>query len=379
MKRITGIVVVVLVLALVAFGCSSTQKTTSKTQAPTSSTSTAPASTKASSTAKPTSQAPTSSATSTAHAPVSVSLLSTRSGSGAYALAYALADIVNKNHPWMKITVTDTFGGQDNLKQMVSKSPKERETTIFLQDDGAYFDALAGNPPFNAKLPTKAINHVYYPQTDTFAGVDKNIKTYKDMIGKKVALAQVGHGLAIVGEDILKSWGIIDQVKIVRMNLPDMAQALMSGSVDLALVQIVTGGENGDKWVLSSDFVQVTKPLYYISWTQEFAEKQPAVTGGHNRPSITIPAGTLANQPEPLGVMSVMLNYGAFPELNPEIAYEIAKITTEKAALFGDYHMLGRSVKHIPNVLKTGKPLGRDAFSPGALKYFDEKGIVIPK
>lgn len=309
------------------------------------------------------------------HSKVTLDLLLSMTGTGAYVLGYALSDICKKHHHWLAANPVDTFGTTDNLRLMEKRSAKERENTIFIVGDGEFADATAGKPPFKTKHPIKLITHLYERQGAVFVTLSKNIKTYKDMIGKRVALAAVGHGLAILAEDMLKTWGIMDKVKIARMGLPDMPKTLIDGSVDVAMLPLDC---LGGKWFLSPAFTEITNPIYFVSWTQEFADKWPDLTG-HNRPSAIVPPGAFGpTQTEAIGVISVYNSWGCYPEVNPEIPYEIAKVINEKADLFASYHAKGKSVPFIGMDLAKG-PFARKDFHASALKYFDEVGIKIPK
>lgn len=308
------------------------------------------------------------------HPVVAVDLLGTRAGTGAHALGYALSDIILKHHPWLRIAVMDTFGGTDNLGLIEKRSPKERETTIFVVSDVEYADAIAGRPPYQKKRPIKLITPIYQRQGMLFITLDKNIKTYKDMVGKRVATLPVGHSMNNYAEDMLMSWGIMDKVKIAHMGLTDISQFLMDGSVDVGFLPCITVG---NKWELYPTLKQITKPIYFISWTEEFAKKTLRLTG-HKTPSIPIPAGSLGpNQLEPIHVLSTLNFWGCYPEINPEIPYEIAKIQNEKAELFASYHVLGKGVPFIREDLAKGS-YTRDDFHASALKYFNEAGIKIP-
>ncbi|MFK5894842.1 MAG: ABC transporter substrate-binding protein [Pseudomonadota bacterium] len=59
-----------------------------------------------------------------------------------------------------------------------------------------------------------------------------NIKTLKDLTGKTIAVPMrySGHNLSIL--HLLEEQGLLGDIKIVEMNPPDMASALISGSLD---------------------------------------------------------------------------------------------------------------------------------------------------
>jgi len=118
---------------------------------------------------------------------------------------------------------------------------------------------------------------------------------------------------------------------------------------------------------------------YLITWDQEFADKVPEMNG-YYRPTLVIPAGTVgANQPEPVNVPSVADYFVCYPELDPVIAYEIAKMQAEHGVLIAETTRFGFGAS-TPFVQKylADEPFTRDDFHPGALKYFDEAGIQLP-
>jgi len=61
---------------------------------------------------------------------VTIRLVSSTMGTGAYFLAFKLADIINKKHPWIKIEAVEGMGSAANL-QMLMKDHKTKKNTIF--------------------------------------------------------------------------------------------------------------------------------------------------------------------------------------------------------------------------------------------------------
>jgi len=60
------------------------------------------------------------------HAPVELEFLATSSGTAAYLGAAAAADIINKNVPWIKLSLTATLGTDQNIISGLKKEPEAR-------------------------------------------------------------------------------------------------------------------------------------------------------------------------------------------------------------------------------------------------------------
>jgi TRAP-type uncharacterized transport system substrate-binding protein len=94
------------------------------------------------------------------------------------------------------------------------------------------------------------------------------------------------------------------------------------------------------------------------------------------------PAGSLGKtQTEDLVIMTPPVDWAAGEQVSDEIVYEVTRVMYEAAEKgeFGQYHVIGKGMT--PDfVVSSFWPTEEDCrknYHPGALKYFDERGIKL--
>lgn len=131
------------------------------------------------------------------------------------------------------------------------------------------------------------------------------------------------------------------------------------------------------KWVVSGPPRALPNP-YLVTWDQEFADKVPEIKG-YNRPTLTVPAGTVGpNQTQPVNTPAVADYFACYDDINSKVPYEIAKMQAEYATLITEQNMFAATTPFIQKHLAK-EPFTRDLFHKGALKYFDEAGVAVPQ
>lgn len=81
------------------------------------------------------------------HPKVKIRIITTPMGTGAYFLGFKLAEIVNKNHPWLQLEAIEGMGSATNV-QMVMRDPSMKKTTIINSTNLSADFARQALPPF---------------------------------------------------------------------------------------------------------------------------------------------------------------------------------------------------------------------------------------
>ncbi len=312
------------------------------------------------------------------HEQVTVTMLTSRMGAGSYVFGNAFADIVNKNHPWIRMSV---LAGYSSNAGVVEMDARDHKTTIVTSAMAAYWDSVLGNPPFEKKYNTKLVSGGL-PVYALWATTDPEIRTVKDFVGKSVAVPPLSQAMGMFDKHFIDYYVSLDKLRLVELKNPQAAAALKDGLIDVALFSLYPSTE-GWRPHTDSEELWVTrgKDLFFIPFYHEGMDAASKIMGV-SYPKSVVPAGALdPNHPaEPIEAFTVMIgNMVALDDFDDEIAYELTKLLVEKLDVLHTYHMLmggitrDRIVAAMP-VLDSAHP-DREIHA-GALKYYKEVGLI---
>ncbi len=299
--------------------------------------------------------------------PTEVTVITTDEGPG-IEIPKAFATVAESNHPWLTLKIEPTAGGHENLKSLAEMSAEEREITVITAAGWEIDRALKGGAPVRL-ITAQSQRHVF-----CFATIDENIRTYQDLVGKKVTTWRGGGPLALTME-MLETWGIKDQVEVMMMDAHTLVVgAVREGQADACLISLDLIDE---EWVLVGWARSLQNP-YLITWDQAFADKVPGMMG-YYRPTLLVPAGTIgSNQPEPVNTAAIADYFACYDDIDRAIPYEIAKLQAEYAAQIAEQTGFAKSTPFVQKHL-VEEPFTKRVYHSAALKYFDEAGVTIPE
>ena len=182
-------------------------------------------------------------ATEEKHPPVEVVILTGPFGAGSYNYGFGLEDISRRHPSWLTIRAQETPGGTYMIKYWIKNRKAMLDGTIsqiaLLGVDTALVFLAEGRPPFTKlALPFARVWSSAPGLIDFFATFDPNIKTLKDLTGKKVAVAlksqifQTGLRLKPYFD---KGLGIWDQVDWQYLGYSKGKDALLNGQIDACI------------------------------------------------------------------------------------------------------------------------------------------------
>ncbi|MFZ5555677.1 MAG: TAXI family TRAP transporter solute-binding subunit [Pseudomonadota bacterium] len=264
--------------------------------------------------------------------------------------------MANEKH-WKKTI----FSTEDVLIQLAMKWGGKDEVKEFIP-----------NPiPIKFKL---LYGETWWPIGKFLVTFDPSIKTYEDLKGKRIGLglrsqSDWGFYPRLVLEH---GYGITPKNADIRHLTPAaLTQQLIDGSLDAAVT--VFGMEpNQKEWLIGGPLRQLEasgRPLRYISIDKEAVDrinKKFGTTFLH----VTVPAGTLPKQTEPL---EAAINRGyksAHPEFPEEVAYQIVMNVAKLAPKIRDLHILWKIWS--PELMVHG--LSDENVHPGAKRAYQELG-----
>ncbi|TVQ46618.1 MAG: TAXI family TRAP transporter solute-binding subunit [Gloeocapsa sp. DLM2.Bin57] len=224
-----------------------------------------------------------------------------------YAFGNALATVVSRHQPNIRIEVIETSGSQEN-EELIS----EHEVDLaILQADTSVNNSV------------KAMTFLFPEMFHLIARVDSGINNFSDLKGKKIALMPIGSGSYNLFWPLSQHYGIYERdFEGIPMSPSEAHQALLDGEVD-ALFRIIALGNESVTELLQNE--QVT--LIPIDQASALQLVLPAVEpnvipmGAYNG-AIPIPSEDLPV----VGVRAVLL---AHKSVNPNLVQEITRIIFE--------------------------------------------------
>ncbi len=306
---------------------------------------------------------------------VNLKLLAMSVGGTVYVLSFALAEVVNKNHPWLRIQVQEARGSVGNLKR-ISDNPGIRKDTLFFTHEVSNVYAREARKPFTTPYKGARAIAAMTATTLVLATLDKDLKTKEDLVGKRFMSMRPGTSTAVLHKVLLNDiWGIGDKVKLSHGGFGPIKNALKDGLVDLGAQPI--NGLPGTRWapIPTLRALMATKKVYFFNLSAEDVRALAKKTGMPIRPS-TVPAGAIGpKQPNPVHSYGHSLSWWADREMDGEIVYQLTKTIYEHADKFEKY--AGAQGKFISRktMPKIGVP--EELFHAGALKFYREKGIKV--
>lgn len=316
------------------------------------------------------------------HDRVSITLLGSPIGSDGTAFNFATADLISKNHPWLRCSVVETMGNVENVKNMHDMTPERKKQNIFICNDFVLSLALHGKGPFKKMGPIKGwkVLFTHYNAATQAMTLDPDIKSPEDLIGKRFGMPPKAHGMTkIVSWFLDKCWEVQDKVKLMYMPMPMLKDVLIDGTIDaVACGGMYFSPEDGIKVSpFNETIIASRKDAHGICISKEAYER-----GKAKDPRTPITWGPLkANAFRPgwpekdSGVANIAVTVLAWENLDDKVAYEIVKTVGQNTEKYKEYFDKGKAMR-IKTL--TSNAWGEKHYHPGALKYYKETGLGIP-
>jgi len=289
--------------------------------------------------------------------------------------AVAIADILTKNHPELRVSATGTASTPANIAEMLKKDPNE---VLYMVASAPYKVAKAGLGEFKkiGAIDDQRLIAGFQMGANGWVTCDPNIKTLSDLDGKSIAM--VGDELPKkFAKSLFEILGI--NVKIYTMGFEEQFNALADGLVS-ACMFFATGVSEGAMMPVSAlQQVMLQRDVYAISIPgnlQEQAVKKAGLEDLWPYVPVTLPAEILPKQEEPFEVyVATVIMLACHADADADLVYEITKTIAENIDLFSDYSPMFadlkvRDLRNLLNMIKS-----EDEIHPGALKYYKEIGL----
>jgi TRAP transporter TAXI family solute receptor len=303
-----------------------------------------------------------------------VTAMCTPFGTGGYVITNALEEISKKSGGGFVVKTTETPGVIFNIKKL-NKSPEDKKNSIFISSKTSAWMSTQAMGPYKEKYPAPKLIANYVQVIYWLASTSADIKTGKDLVGKKIGLGRAAQD--VYGRFptwiVKKGWDFGDKVEIMALGLKPALRALLDGNVDAAIMNSFIDLKTG-KLLTSPLFMELLasgKTVSSIPWTKKAIENVNAQ--GYPLTQITLNPGVMKGYDGAFEGVVEPAGWWAYPELSDELAYQVTKLIIDNLDKFIEYHkVLGKVMT--PKALLYG--VTQKDIHPGALKAYKEAGYL---
>lgn len=287
---------------------------------------------------------------------VNLSILTGGTGGTYYPLGGQIAQIIQSKVGY-GATAQTSNASEENVKLIEAQEAE----IAFTQTDIANY-AVNGLLMFEGK-PLSSLMGIgtLYPETVQIVTLaDSGINSIEDLRGKKVSVGAPASGTFANAQQILEIHGItMDDINPLHLSFAESVDGLQDGNIDAAVVTAGTPTSAIESLAAQRDVNIISISDEKIN---ELIEAYPFYAKD------VIPAGTygLANDVQTVAVMAMLVTH---KDMDEEIIYNVTKALYENTNEIG--HAKGEFIKAETALDGIGIEV-----HPGALKYYQEKGLA---
>jgi len=292
-----------------------------------------------------------------------------------------LGSLITREDPFFVLSAQETPGYMYNIREMGLNKKRWASTAFGTEDDILNFGPLGGKETFKEFLPepiTEKFKLLYgeawWTQGHWWVTFDPKLKKIADLKGKKLGIglrtqSDWGFNTRI---DLEYGYGITPKnTKIFHLGPAKEVEELLDGKVD-AIVMGMGAEPFLKNWLIAGPMRNLEasgRKIYYIGMEPEVFEKLNKKFGTAYM-AITVPAGTLPYQTEPL-IVGADRGYKAVHESFPdELAYKFVKAIGNYGPKMRELHGLWKIWS--PDLMVCG--LTETNTHPGAIRAYKELG-----
>lgn len=301
-----------------------------------------------------------------------------------FALSHGLATMINERSQWLEAEVIATAGIGDNTR-LVQRSPEKRENHIVITMTPGM--ELWATPEYAAqKVGTTGF------LASVIVTLNPDIKTWEDLKGKTVILSRkVPKSYTYLFMDVFTQAGVFDDVKLRHGGTSAALTALQDGAADAGSIMISAIYPDMFSPGPFLEQLQTRGPVYFPEMGAVAKNIEMIAKAGKQEEFKEAPVPPLAliapansfgpTQTQPVVVLTPPVMWAAGKQVPEKTVYEVTKIMYEAAEKgeFGQYHVIGKGIT--PEYLTTSfwetEEECRKNYHPGAVKYFDERGVKL--
>lgn len=282
-----------------------------------------------------------------------------------YPAGGAICRLVNrgKKEHGIRCSVESTGGTVYNLNALRSS---ELDMAV-VQSDGQYH-AYKGNKIFEEKGAFTKLRSLFSLHSEAFTVVarsDANIKSFKDIVGKRINVGEPGSGMRATMNTVMsiEGWDKSNFKSVSELKASEQPQALCDNKIDVMVY--IAGHPNG---AVQEATTQCDTKI--VSLEDDLIKK--IITNNPYFARATIPGGMYPGTPNDVKTFGVKATVVTTSDKDEEVIYQIVKSVFENFDNFRTLHpvFVNLDPKHMVFEGNTA-PLHK-----GAERYFREKGYI---
>lgn len=279
-----------------------------------------------------------------------------------YPLGGGMASILTKYVPNWAVTAEVTGASVDNMKLI-----NAGKTDVGFSMVDTAWEAYIGVDKFkDGKVPVRTLMVLYPNRTQVVTVEGTGINSMADLKGKRISVGSPGSGTEILALRLLDAYGLTNEVKRERLSVAESVNAMKDRKIDAfiwsgglptaAITDLAATPGTKVKLIDHADAIEAMNKKYGPLYVRD-----------------QIPAGAYAGVDKPVQILSVW-NILAVSEKMPDAtAYAIVKTLFEHKPDLVATHKEATNIS-LDYQTNSHSPL---PYHPGALKYFQEKGLKL--
>src|SRR4051812_18465372 len=279
-----------------------------------------------------------------------------------YPIGGALANVISKNLPGYQATAEVTGGSVDNLKLI---GTGQSELAFSMAD--AALDAFKGEDKFKSgKVPVRTLMVLYPNRMHVVTIESTGIQKMADLKGKRLSTGASGSATEVMAFRVIEAAGLDKDkdMKRERLGVAESVNAIKDRKIDAFF------------WVGGLPTAAITDLGATPGVTMKLIDHADLVDKmnakyGKLYSAGAIPAGAYPGTKVENKIVDVWNILVTGDRMSDEVAYNIVKTVVEKKAELVAVHKEAEAFS-LDNQVQERSPI---PFHPGALKYFQEKGV----
>jgi TRAP transporter TAXI family solute receptor len=279
-----------------------------------------------------------------------------------YPLGGAMANVLTKYLPGVQATAEVTGGSVDNLKLI---GTGQSEIGFTMAD--AALDALKGQDKFKSgKVPLQSLLVLYPNRMHVVTVEGTGIDKIADLKGKRISTGSPGSATEVMAFRVMEAGGLDKDkdVKRERLSVAESVNAIKDRKID-AFFWV-----GGIPTAAVTDLAATPGVTMKLLDHGDLAEKMNAKYGKLYSAGV-IKAGAYPGQTKDNQIVDVWNILVTGERMSDDVAYSIVKTLIEKKDELVAVHKEAEAFS-LENQVQERSPI---PFHPGALKYFQEKGV----
>jgi TRAP transporter TAXI family solute receptor len=281
-----------------------------------------------------------------------------------FPLGGALAKLWTDRIAGVQATAEVTGASVENTRLVVSD-----EAQAALGTGNVVYEAYAGVGRFEkrGKQPILAISAVYPNAIQIVTLEGSGINTLPDLVGKRVSIGAPGSGTEAMNRDVFNAVGITYEqfAKAARLSYAETTNAMKDGNLDAGSLSVGLGSS------ALLDLASI-RDMELVCMTEDEQSKVTAKFPYYS--ALTIPKGSYQGVDYDCPTIQVANHLFVRADAEEDLVYQMTKVMYENVAKLAQTKAAAATIEPGYALESTVIPL-----HPGAIKYFAEAGVEVPK